>query len=234
LIDHYDPELPARMADLIDPSLRSVILDPMRSAWYPEAALQQFMRAFDELITRGDRRRLVAVFEECTLQGVHRFFQALLRLTTPDFLLKKTPVLWNFVRRNCGFVTVEADVNGAIVRYREFPYFDDRNYQLLALGTLRPLATLCGGTNPRADILDVGKDWLDVEIRFHGGPRGEPTGSSGRPPRLTDTNPGGRGPSIGSLAPERSSEPTAGAADSGASLSPSSSWRARNPSSRDS
>lgn len=169
IVDHHDPELPFKIASLIDPELKDVILDPMRSAWYPEAALQQFMAAFDELVTRGDQKRLVAAFEECTLQGVHRFFQALLRLTSPDFLLRKTPTLWSYVRRGQGTLTVETDESHAIVRYRDFPYFDDVRYRLLALGTLRPLATLCGGTNPRAEVLDYGKEWLDVNVTYTGG-----------------------------------------------------------------
>jgi hypothetical protein len=156
------------MASLVDPSLKEVILDPKRSAWYPEAALQQFMGAFDEIVTHGDHKRLVAAFEECTLQGVHRFFQALLRLTSPDFLLRKTPTLWAYVRRGQGSVTVETDEKHAVVRYRDFPYFDDVRYRLLALGTLRPLATLCGGTTPRAEVLDYGKEWLDVKVSFLG------------------------------------------------------------------
>ncbi len=179
LIDRHDPELPRRIAALMDPALSTVVLEPLRSAWYPEAALQQFMASFDELVTHGDRRRLVAIFEECTLQGVHRFFQALLRLTSPDFLLRKTPVLWNYVRRGAGSVTVEAVEARAIVRYRDFPYFEDRNYPLLALGTLRPLATLCGGTDPRAEVLGGGADWLDVEVSFHGPSRREPSSASG-------------------------------------------------------
>jgi hypothetical protein len=179
LIDRHDPDLPRRLAALVDPALSAAILDPMRSAWYPEAALQQFMAAFDELVTHGDRKRLMATFEECTLQGVHRFFQALLRLTSPGFLLRKTPVLWHCVRRGAGSVTVDADETRAIVRYRDFPYFDDRNYQLLALGTLRPLATLCGGTNPRAEVLDVGTDRLDVEVSVHGPVRTSPSSASG-------------------------------------------------------
>jgi hypothetical protein len=166
LIDKHHPELPYRMAELVAPELRQAILDPMRSAWYPEACLQEFMRAFDELVTRGDKKRLIATFEECTLNGVHRFFQALLRLTSPDFLLKKTPVLWNYVRRNQGSVSVEADENRAVVKYVDFPYFDDVRYRLLALGTLRPLATLCGGTNPRAEEVGFGKEWLTVEVTF--------------------------------------------------------------------
>jgi hypothetical protein len=187
LIDRYEPDLPARMASLVDPELKETILDPMRSAWYPEAALQQFMAAFDELVTHGDRKRLTAAFEECTLQGVHRFFQALLRLTSPDFLLKKTPVLWKYVRRGAGFVTVEADETRAIVRYRDFPYFDDRNYQLLALGTLRPLAALCGGTTARADVLDYGKEWLDVEVRFYGAGFSSSSGLRARSPNSPDS-----------------------------------------------
>ena len=166
LIDRHSPELPLRMAALVAPELRAAILEPMHSAWYPEACLQEFMRTFDELVTRGDRRKLIAAFEECTLNGVHRFFQALLRLTSPDFLLRKTPVLWHYVRRNQGDVLVEADGTRAIVRYVDFPYFDDVRYRLLALGTLRPLATLCGGTNPRAEEVGYGKDWLTVELRY--------------------------------------------------------------------
>jgi hypothetical protein len=166
ILDRYGPELPGKMADLVAPELRSAILDPLRSAWYPEACLQESMRAFDELVTHGDRKRLVAHFEECTLNGVHRFFQALLRLTSPDFLLRKTPVLWNYVRRNQGSLTVEADEQRAFIRYVDFPYFDDIRYRLLALGTLRPLATLCGGTNPKAEEVGYGRDWLTVEVRY--------------------------------------------------------------------
>ncbi len=97
---------------------------------------------------------------------MHRFFQALLKLTSPSFLLRQTPVLWSYVRRNQGNLTVETTEERAVVRYRDFPYFDDFRYRLLALGTLRPLATLCGGTDPKAHELGYGKDWLDVEITF--------------------------------------------------------------------
>jgi hypothetical protein len=166
LIDRYEPDLPAKMAALVDAPLRSAFLDPLRSHWYPEACLTQFMAAFDELVTHGDQRKMIAAFEDCTLQGVHRFFQAMLRMTSPDFLLRRTPVLWGCVRRNQGRLTVESDETRAIVHYADFPYFDDVNYRLLALGTLRPLATLCGGTSPRASIVDYGKNWLDVEVTY--------------------------------------------------------------------
>ena len=167
LVDKHGASFPTKMANLVDAPLRQALLEPMRSAWYPEAALQQFMAAYDELVTHGDERRLIAAFEECTLAGVHRFFQALLRLTSPDFLLRRTPVLWSFVRRNQGSVRVETTAKSAIVHYEDFPYFEDVHYRLLALGTLRPLATLCGGTDPRAEVLGYGRDWLNVEVTFH-------------------------------------------------------------------
>ena len=166
LIERHPPGLPQKMAALVDEPHREAILAPLRSAWYPEATLQQFMAAYDELVTHGDQRKLVLAFEECTLQGAHRFFQALLRLTSPDFLLKRTPVLWSYVRRNQGYVTVDADADHAVVHYHDFPYFDDARYRLLALGTLRSLATLCGGTNPRAEVLSYGRNWLDVDVKF--------------------------------------------------------------------
>ena len=56
------------MAEHVAPELREAILDPMRSAWYPEACLQEFMRAFDQEVTHGDRKAPLAAFEECTLQ----------------------------------------------------------------------------------------------------------------------------------------------------------------------
>jgi hypothetical protein len=166
LLERHDPGLVGRMAAHMDPPYRSALLEPYSMQWYPEACLTQVMRAYDDLITHGDERRLLAAVEDCTLQGVHRFFQALLRLTSPDFLLKKMPVLWRYVRRNQGSLSVETDAVRAIAKYVDFPYFDNAHYRVLALGTLRPLATLCGGTNPRADVLGFGKDWLTVEVRY--------------------------------------------------------------------
>ena len=54
----------------------------------------------------------------------------------------------------------------AICRYVDFPYFEDGNYRLLALGTLRPLASLAKGTTARASVIDFGRDWLDVEVKY--------------------------------------------------------------------
>jgi hypothetical protein len=179
LVDHHGIEVVQQMADAIEAPYRQSLLDPMRSGWYPEACLQQYLRAYSEIIARRDEKRMLAAIEDCTLQGVNRFFEVLLRLTTPRFVMRQTPVLWRYVRRGQGMLAVEADDERAICRYIDFPYFEDVNYRLLALGTLRPMAALCGGTNPRAEVLDYGKDFLDVEVRYRASVR--PT-SSAPPP----------------------------------------------------
>lgn len=166
VIDHHGIEAVDAMASTIEAPYRDALLTPMRSDWYPEQCLQQYLRAYSEVVVRRDEKRMLAAMEDCTLQGVNRFFEVLLRLTTPRFVMRQVPVLWRYVRRGQGMLHVEADDERAICRYVDFPYFDDVNYRLLALGTLRPIASLCSGTNPRADVLDYGKSHLDIEVRY--------------------------------------------------------------------
>jgi serine/threonine protein kinase len=166
VLERYGPDVPLRMAERVAPELRPAILEPMRSSWYPEACLQQSLWAFDDVVTRGDQKQLITVYEECTLQGIHRFFRAALRLASPDFLLRKAPVMWSLVRRNQGSVSVETDEERALVRYVDFPYFDDFHYRLLARATLRQLGALGHGVEPTAREVGFGKDWLTVEVRY--------------------------------------------------------------------
>jgi hypothetical protein len=166
IVDHHGPELLARMADHMSAPSRASLMEPLRSEWYPEACLQESLAAFYELVAQRDDKRMLAAMEDCTLQGINRFFELLLRLTAPVFVMKKTEVLWRYVRRGQGALHVEADDTRAICRYVDFPYFDDVNYRLLALGTLRPLASLARGTTARASVIDYGKSWLDVEVKY--------------------------------------------------------------------
>jgi hypothetical protein len=166
ILEQHDPELIGAMASTMSPQYRAALLDPLRSHWYPEACLQESLHAFHKLVAQGDERRMLRAMEDCTLQGINRFFEVLLRVTTPRYVMKKMEVLWRYVRRGQGSLGIEADDERAICRYVDFPYFDDVNYRLLALGTLRPLATLCRGTNPKAEVIGFGRDWLDVEVRY--------------------------------------------------------------------
>ncbi len=166
VVDRHGVELVERMAERMDPALRPALLEPLRSEWYPEACLQQSLAAFYEVVAGNDDKRMVAAMEDCTLQGINRFFELLLRMTAPSFVMKKSEVLWRYVRRGQGALLVEADDHRAICRYVDFPYFQDLNYRLLALGTLRPLAALSRNSTARAAILDFGTDWLDIEVRY--------------------------------------------------------------------
>jgi hypothetical protein len=166
IVDHHGPELVERMAAQMSESCRPSLIEPLRSEWYPEACLQESLGAFYELVAQRDDRRMLAAMEDCTLQGINRFFEVLLRLTTPSFVMKKSEVLWRYVRRGQGALRVETEESRAICRYVDFPYFDDVTYRLLALGTLRPLASLAQGTTASARVIDFGKTWLDVEVSY--------------------------------------------------------------------
>ena len=166
IVDHHGPELLEKMAARLSVSCRASLMEPLRSEWYPEACLQENLNAFYDLVAQRDDKRMLSAMEDCTLQGINRFFEVLLRLTAPSFVMKKTEVLWRYVRRGQGALHVEADASRAICRYVDFPYFEDVNYRLLALGTLRPLASLAKGTRARATVLGFGKSWLDVEVKY--------------------------------------------------------------------
>jgi hypothetical protein len=145
------------------------MLEPLHSYWYAEEALQEALAAFQRVVARGDDREFLAALEACTVDGVNRFFQILIGLASPTFVLRKCPVLWRFVRHG-GYVEVDAaDANHgrAIVRYRDFPYFHDRNYRLMMEASLRGVAGLAA---PRSSVLvrtlHVERAALDVEVLY--------------------------------------------------------------------
>jgi hypothetical protein len=98
--------------------------------------------------------------------AVHHFFRALLRLVPPATMLRKVPTMWGLIRRGAGRVVVDADETHAVVRYGEFPYFDDLNYRLLTLGAIRSLMTLCGATGARVELGAHTRDSLRVDVTY--------------------------------------------------------------------
>ena len=81
-------------------------------------------------------------------------------------MLRKVPKMWNIIRRGAGGATVEADETHAVVRYHEFPYFDDANYRLLTLGAVRSLMTLCGARQARVELAAHSHDSLAVDVAY--------------------------------------------------------------------
>ena len=96
--------------------------------------------------------------------GVNRFFRVLLRLSSPAFVLRQTPTMWRQIRRGQGRGEVEPVPGGTLIRYRDFPWFDDVNYRLLAKGSLGAIVAIAGKQLPRVDISDFGSDWLDARV----------------------------------------------------------------------
>ncbi len=146
------------------PPYRGILLDPLPGEWYPEAALGELLAAVRAELTDGSAEAFVQVIEDVTLDGVGRFFRLVLALASPGFVLRKVPVLWHRMRRGVGRVDVEAVHDRVVLRYRTFPYFDDENYRLMTVGTLRGVYRAAGAATPQVQILDWGPDRLDVEV----------------------------------------------------------------------
>jgi hypothetical protein len=143
------------------------VLDaPMASAWYPEEALQQTLGVLDLVVARSDPAEFVRVVEGCSLMAINAFFRTLMRLVPPATMLRKIPTIWSLIRRGAGRVVVETGHEQAVVRYSEFPYFDDVHYRLLTLGAVRSLLTLCRAENARVDVTAHSIDTLTVQARW--------------------------------------------------------------------
>jgi hypothetical protein len=143
-----------------------VLASPIASEWYPEEALQQTLAVLDVVIAGGDQDRLVQILIECSLLAVNHFFRALLRLVPAPVMLRKIPTLWTLIRRGRGHVVVEADETHGVVRYSDFPYFDDVHYRLLTLAAVRSLMVLCGARHARVEIAGYTPDTLTVNVTY--------------------------------------------------------------------
>jgi hypothetical protein len=144
----------------------AVLAEPLSSAWYPEETLQQTLGVLHVVVAREDTEVYVRIIEECSLLAVHHFFRALLRLVPPATMLRKVPKMWTLIRRGTGSVAVDADETHAVLRYRDFPYFDDVNYRLLTLGAVRSLMTLCGARQARVELAAHTHDSLTVDVAY--------------------------------------------------------------------
>jgi len=144
----------------------AILAEPLSSAWYPEETLQQTLGVLHVVVAREDPGLYVRTIEECSLLAVHHFFRALLRLVPPATMLRKVPKMWTLIRRGAAHVAVDADETHAVVRYREFPYFDDVNYRLLTLGAIRSLMTLCGAGRARVELAAHTHDSLTVDVAY--------------------------------------------------------------------
>lgn len=158
------PESIAKLVEALPGDHGAAVADPMVSAWYPEDTLSLTLEHTYEVIAGGDGEAFEALIRGVTVQGVGRFFRVLLHFTSPAFVVRKIPVVWSRLRRGAGEVTVERTPRGALVRYRSFPYFEQRTYRIMTTGAIRGMLEACGAKAPRIAIVARTRDSLDVEV----------------------------------------------------------------------
>jgi hypothetical protein len=161
---HHGDAALARVDARMPLGFRGLLRDPMPSEWYPEAALGLMLAAARAELTDGTVPTFVTLLEEITLEGVGRFFRLVLSLTSARFVLKKVPVMWSRLRRGAGSVTVEVRDDAVVVRYRDFPHFDDENYRWMTVASLQGICRATGSRAPRAEIERWTMDALDVNV----------------------------------------------------------------------
>lgn len=155
------PRVLARMS----PAHREALREPIASTWYPEEALQDALAALRAELELGPDQFIEAM-DACTVIGTTRFFRALLRMATPLFVLRQVPSMWRVVRRGAGGVEVEGTDEEARVRYRDFPYFDDENYRLLTIASLRAVVRTCTERAPTVTLERWSSSSLDARVRW--------------------------------------------------------------------
>ncbi|MCA9627849.1 MAG: hypothetical protein KC766_09290 [Myxococcales bacterium] len=159
----WGAEAYARLAASVPARYRSALTEPLASTWYPEEALQCALEAMREdlVSAEGPYRELLFA---CTQRGMGRFFRAMMRITTPHFVLRQVPTMWRHIRRDRAQIEVALGEDTSRVTYSRFPYFDDPNYRVLVEASLSALVQPTVGHEVPVRVEDFGDDWLRVAI----------------------------------------------------------------------
>lgn len=166
VLDRHGRDVLAAVVEEMPPAHRHALISPFPSEWYAEEMLQSALAATSRVMARGNRDRMLEILEDCTVIGVNHFFRIALRITTTNFAVRMLPTAWAHMRRGPGKLRVDLLAGEGVVEYSRFPYFDDINYRLLVLGTLRPLMRMSTGREPRVEIAEYRSDYLRAMVRF--------------------------------------------------------------------
>jgi hypothetical protein len=166
---------------------RDVYRAPIASAWYPEATLQEALSLLYEEVAGESDIVFEKLVEGCVKHGIHRMFQLLLGASSAGFVLRMVPTLWRQLRRGAGHVDVEQHEAHTLVRYSEFPWFRDRLYRLMTLGSLRVILGATHRDRGRIEVLEHGHSTLSLRVAHRDGQHERPQvrRASTRPPALS-------------------------------------------------
>ena len=166
VLRHHGQDALDRMIAEVPPPMQAALREPIASQWYPEPNLAHMLAAVRAQLTDGSRPDFTRLLEEITIDGVGRFFRLVLALASPAYVLRKIPVLWGRMRRGEGSVSVAPTDGGVQVRYADFPWFDDENYRLMTLASLRGIARACGARSAWAEPVRWTRDSFVVDVHW--------------------------------------------------------------------
>ncbi len=143
---------------------RAVMADPLPSSWYPEEALRDALEAFHEVVAEGDDQRFGEMMEECVRRGTHRFFRALLAITSPSFLLRSYPAVVSVLRRGPSRVQIEPRERDTLVRHVDLPFADDPRYQITGSAGLRSILQLTTRRSVQVSVVRAAPTLLELSV----------------------------------------------------------------------
>jgi hypothetical protein len=145
---------------------RRVLLEPLASEWYPEEVLQDALSAVHREHAKLDARVFGQFIEDCTVLGVNSFFQVLLRISSPSYLLRQMPVISQQYRRNDWVCEVKADEARATLTWSRCPYVADRVYRLYSVAMVSKCVELCTRKKPAIEVTGHGPDWMTMRVDY--------------------------------------------------------------------
>jgi hypothetical protein len=146
------------------PDDRVIVRDTLPTQWHPEELHARVLQATFEVLAKRDINRYERIIGDCTLLGVKTFARLVLSMSSPEFVLRRTPTLWSVLRRGPATLTVEQSGTLSVLRYRSFPFFADPLYRHYFRALLGALVRPALGRTPKVRLADHGDDSLDVEI----------------------------------------------------------------------
>jgi hypothetical protein len=162
LIEELHPAAKSEMVRYLPRPHANVLDDAVPGEWYPEEVLSGLLHGLYEVLAEGDAARFETLLERAVELGIHRFFSAVLKLSSPGFVLARVPTLWGLTRRGAGRVTVERGPEGSLVRYHDFPYFDLERYRVLTRASIRTLLRQTKIANPEVEIVHYTSSSCDI------------------------------------------------------------------------
>jgi hypothetical protein len=155
----------AGVTERLPPDVRAALVDPIASEWYPEEHLQALLHALNDELAKGEPDKFMQELRGASEQGVHRFFRALVRISTPSFILRQAPTTWKVLRRGPGTMASFPVVDGSVLHFRSFPYYYDELYRLMSIATISTLVEISTGGPVPVTITRWTSDELDMHVK---------------------------------------------------------------------